>query len=88
LLLPFIRAENHNMKHKAKTHISYDPDADVLSMETVGKAQIDHAEEMGDLIVHFSKTNKPVLVEILGASRLFKQKKVLPQTIRDTFVVA
>ena len=59
-----------NMKKKTNTKISYDSDADVLSMESAGRAVIDNAEEMGSLVVHFSKQNKPVFVEILEASRL------------------
>jgi uncharacterized protein YuzE len=85
----FIPEGNRNMKNKPSTKISYDPDADVLSMETSGRSTIDHAEEMGDLIVHFSKRNKPVLVEILEASRLFKdQSASLRTTIRQTLVAS
>lgn len=77
------------MKKKSNTKISYDADADVLSMESAGRTVIDHAEEMGGLVVHFSKQNKPILVEILEASRLFKdQPKSLRTTIRNTLMVA
>ena len=58
------------MKKKTNTKISYDSDADVLSMESVARTVIDHTEEMGNMVVHFSKKNKPVFVEILEASRL------------------
>ena len=58
------------MKKKTNTKISYDSDADVLSVESASRAAIDHAEEMGSLVVHFSKQNKPIFVEILKASRL------------------
>jgi len=58
------------MKKKTNTKISYDSDADVLSVESAGRTAIDHAEEMGSLVVHFSKQNKPIFVEILKASRL------------------
>ena len=61
------------MKNKPNTKISYDADADVLRMESTTRARIDHAEEMGNLVVHFTKQNKPVLVEVLEASRLFKK---------------
>ena len=63
------------MKKKLNTKISYDADADVLSMESSGRTTIDHAEEMGNLVVHFSKQNRPVLVEVLDASRLFKNQQ-------------
>ena len=77
------------MKKKNNTKISYDSDADVLRMESAGNKVIDHAEEMGNLVVHFSKKNRPVLVEILEASRLFKdQPKYLRTTISETFVAA
>lgn len=48
--------------------ITYDPDADVMSWEVPGKNIIDHATEMGNLVVHFTKTGKPVLIELLNAS--------------------
>lgn len=57
----------------------YDPDADVLSIE-VSKKPIDYAQEMGDLVVHFTKNNQPVLLEILHARKFFKRSlKVFPQ---------
>ncbi len=58
------------MKNKRTTiKLSYEPEADVLSYELSKKTVIDHAEEVGDLIVHFSKHNVPILVEILEASK-------------------
>jgi len=54
---------------KVKTKISYDPDADVLSMEVSGSKKIDYATEAGDFIIHFSKSSVPVLVEVLNASK-------------------
>lgn len=77
------------MKKKTNTKITYDADADVLSMESAGRVTIDRAEEMGNLIVHFSKTNKPVLVEILEASKLFRnQPKSIRAEIRRNLVAA
>jgi hypothetical protein len=32
------------------------------------KYAVDHAEEMGPVIVHFNKSGKPILLEILDAS--------------------
>lgn len=49
-------------------HMNYDPQVDVLLVE-VSKQPIDHAEEMGPVIVHFSKRDKPVALEILDASQ-------------------
>ncbi len=47
--------------------IKYDRDADVLTLEISDK-EIDHAEEAGPMIIHLTKDNKPVLIEILDAS--------------------
>lgn len=49
-------------------HMSYDPKVDVLLVE-VSKQPIDYAEEMGPVIVHFTKRHKPVALEILDASQ-------------------
>ena len=49
-------------------HMRYDPEVDVLLVE-VSKRPIDHAEEMGSVIVHFAKDDKPVALEILDASQ-------------------
>ena len=53
-------------------HVSYDADADVLSIEGGSKTQIDHAREMGNFVVHFSKKEEPVLIEVLEASKTFR----------------
>ena len=47
--------------------ISYNREDDVMLLE-VSEAPIDFAEEMGPIIVHFTKERKPVLLEILDAS--------------------
>lgn len=47
--------------------IGYDRDKDILLIE-VSRAPIDHAEELGPLIVHFSKQDRPVLLEVQDAS--------------------
>lgn len=52
--------------------MSYDPSVDVLLVE-VSKRPIDYAEEMGSVIVHFTKHHKPVALEILDASRFVTQ---------------
>lgn len=59
-------------KNKLAPKLSYEPEADVLSYE-VGEESIDHAEEVGNVVVHFSKTKVPVLIEILEAS-IFTRK--------------
>ena len=47
--------------------IGYDRRKDILLVE-VSRKPVDHAEEIGPLIVHFSKQNQPVLIEVLDAS--------------------
>ncbi len=53
-------------------HMTYDSQVDVLLVE-VSKRSIDHACELGPVIVHFSKDDKPVALEILDASRFVSQ---------------
>jgi len=61
-----------------KTKIKYDSESDVMSLELLNKGQIDFASELGNFIVHFTKNNIPVLIEILEASKFLKQSnKVL-----------
>ena len=47
--------------------INYDREEDILMIETA-PGKIDHAEEMGQIIVHFTEDDKPILLEILDAS--------------------
>ncbi len=51
--------------------VSYDPDADVLSLLGTAKGNINHARELGNFIVHFTKDDRPLLVEVLEASKVF-----------------
>jgi hypothetical protein len=46
--------------------IQYSEDANALLVELSGET-IDHAEESGPFIVHFSALGEPVLLEILNA---------------------
>ncbi len=48
-------------------NISYDHGTDIMMLE-LSKTKINHAEQAGQIIIHFSKSNKPVLLEILDAS--------------------
>ncbi len=48
--------------------IKYSKDTDTLLIELSDKS-IDHAEEQGQVIIHFSKNNVPVLIEIMDASQ-------------------
>lgn len=65
----------------------YDKQDDVL-MIWLSKERVDYAEQAKDLIIHFSKENKPVLVEILDASKFLKKtSRVFPQHIRSQLSV-
>lgn len=76
------------MKNSPKqAYIKYDSEADVLSWELSG-AKIDHAVEMGNVIVHFSPNNIPVLFEILNASGWLKQSERAFKTKRPVAVPA
>ena len=65
----------------------YDPEANILCWE-VTKGEISHAREFGNLIIHLSSSGKPILIEILDASKFIGQfdkiknikdvKKMLP----------
>ncbi len=46
--------------------IRYSQDVDALLVE-LSDEPVDHAEESGPFIVHFSKGGQPVLLEILNA---------------------
>lgn len=59
------------MKKEGK--ISYEPEADVLTWEISPDAPIDSAREVGNIVVHFTKNNVPVLIEILEASSFIKR---------------
>lgn len=48
----------------------YDKEADIISWEIMKREPIERAKEFGNLIVHLSPGNKPVLIEILNASGL------------------
>lgn len=82
LLSLSIREENRNMKTNKTAKMKYDRDADVLMFETDKSAKIDYARELGDVIVHFTKDNLPVLVEILNASHMLSNQKDLKKQIK------
>lgn len=76
---------------KQSPKISYEPEADVLMWEVSNKP-IDYAREIGNVIVHFNKTNNPVLIEILEASDFLNKAKKLvfkaPHTINADLAMA
>lgn len=61
--------------------VKYSPEENILIYE-VSRAPIDYAEEVGDIIVHYSKRRKPVLLEILNASNFLNSVMAkVPATI-------
>lgn len=52
--------------------MQYDLEANLLSWE-IAKDPIDHCLELGNFIIHLSKGKKPVLIEILNASKFTGQ---------------
>ncbi len=65
---------------KITPKVSYDSDADVLTVAGAVKGRIDHANELGNFVVHFTKDNRPLLIEVLEASKVFKGS---PRAVRN-----
>lgn len=65
--------------------VKYYTDEDILVIK-LSNTPYDFAEKEGDFIVHFSKKNKPVRLEILHASKFIKEtNKNLPLAVREQF---
>jgi len=62
--------------------VSYNRADDVLLLE-VSDEGIEYAEEVGPLIIHFTKEGKPVLVEILDASEVLAELTRVSVKARD-----
>ena len=63
----------------------YEKEDDVLNIY-LSSHRIDYAEQTGDIIVHFTKDNEPVYIEILDASNfLQREAEDLPQEIKQKF---
>ena len=54
------------MEYKVK----YDPEADALLLLLRNKGTLDYAEEIGDIIVHYDKNGRILLIEILNAGKI------------------
>ncbi len=50
----------------------YDPEANIISWE-VARGKINNTREFGNLIIHLSPKGKPILIEILDASKFVSQ---------------
>lgn len=65
--------------------IEYYDEDDILVVKLSNKPY-DYAEMEENFIVHFTKDDKPVRIEILDASKFLKeQSKALPQAIKRKF---
>lgn len=53
-------------------NMTYDHEANILSIE-IASGHIEQAREFGNFIIHFSRSGKPILVEILEASKFVGQ---------------
>ena len=60
--------------------IHYDREEDVLMLEISDEGKIDHAEQVDSVIVHFTGSGEPVLLEILDASEFLST--VIKATMR------
>ena len=67
-------------KKDKNSKVYYEAEDDVLNI-WVSRKPFDYAEQYGDFIIHFSKSKKPVHIEILNYSKYLKSsnKKVLPE---------
>lgn len=62
----------------------YDKDG-ILVIKTANEPY-DHAEMASNIVVHYTKSGKPVRIEILEASKFFaKEDKVIPKEIKQKF---
>ncbi len=67
-------------KNTAK--MKYEPEDDVLNI-WFSRKPIDYAEQTGEVIVHFTKDDEPVYIEILDASKFLKEaNSMLPKKIQ------
>ena len=48
----------------------YDDEADVLTVIMAERGRLSHAEEIGDMVVHFDEDGAPLFMEILRASKI------------------
>lgn len=50
----------------------YDPEANIICIE-VARGRISHTREFGNFIIHLSPAGKPILIEILDATKFIGQ---------------
>jgi len=52
--------------------MNYDIEANLISLE-IAKGEISHTKEFGNFIIHVSASGKPILIEILDATKFIGQ---------------
>ncbi len=66
--------------------MQYDAETNIMCLE-IAKGKISHVHEVGNFLIHVTKNEKPVLIEILDASKFIGQidkfkiqnlKKIIP----------
>ncbi len=67
-------------------NISYDGEADVITVMLPKDGRITDAEMVGDILVHWNDEGEPVLLEFLNASKLIP--KMVEALARREVVVA
>lgn len=68
--------------------LKYYRDDNILVIR-LSKTPYEYAEKQGDFIVHFSKDNKPVRIEVLNAKRFLKEtSSILTQETTGRFLSA
>lgn len=68
--------------------LKYYRDDNILVIR-LSKTPYEYAEKQGDFIVHFSKENKPVRIEVLNAKRFLKEtSSILSQEPTGRFLPA
>lgn len=55
----------------------YDPESNILSWE-LAKGKIKQTKEFGNFLIHLGANNKPILIEVLDASRFKGQSIKIP----------
>lgn len=69
-------------------NLKYYRDDNILVIH-LSKTPYEYAEKQGDFIVHFSKENKPVRIEVLNAKRFLKEtRSILSQEASARFLSA
>lgn len=61
----------------------YDPEANIISWEIAEQGKIDHALEFGSFVLHVTSSGKPVLIEILDASKFIGKMVKLKQDKKE-----